>query len=97
MKKRLGLALIAGAIMTLLLFGVASAEQPPWGPPEGAAGPPVGGCKAAAQWRLVQPSGPDHLSAAYDFNRDGWVCVRFLPAFDGSSMFTFMDNVVRKI
>ena len=95
MKKSLGRALVVATLMTALLPGVASAEQPPWGPPEGAAGPRVGGCPPAARWRLVQPSGPDHLSAAYDFNRDGWVCARWLPAFDGASMIAFMDNVVR--
>jgi hypothetical protein len=93
-KKTVGHALVAAALMTMLSAGMASAA-PPYGPPDGASGPPVGRCPAAAQWRLVQPSGPDHLSAAYDFNRDGWVCVRWLPAFDGSSLITFMDNVVR--
>ena len=40
---------------------------------------------------LVTPSGPEHLSAAYDFNRDGEVCARFVPA----GGIAFMDNVVR--
>ncbi len=94
MRKRLGVALIAGVLMTLLMPGVASAG-PPNGPPAGAAGPPIGGCPTGAGWGLVQPSGPDHLSAAYDFNGDGSVCRFWLPAFDGSTLITFMDNVVR--
>src|SRR4051794_36607786 len=67
-KKRFGLALVANALVTLLLTGVASAERPPYGPPERAAGPPAGGCPTGAGWGLVQPTGPEHLSAAYDFN-----------------------------
>jgi hypothetical protein len=43
----------------------------------------------------VQPTSPEHLSAAYDFNGDGSVCRFWLPAFDGASLITFMDNVVR--
>lgn len=94
MKKRFGLVLAAGALTTTLWAGAASAI--PVGPPEGAAGPPIGGCPSgAAGWQLVQPSGPEHLSAQYDFNADGWVCAGWLPAFDGQSLLTFMDNVVR--
>jgi hypothetical protein len=40
----------------------------------------------------VTPSGPEHLSAAYDFNFDNQVCARFLPNQGGAV--TFMDNVV---
>jgi hypothetical protein len=86
----------AGAVMaTLLLPGVASAERPPYGPPEGASGPPIGACPTGGGWGLVQPSGPEHLSAAFDFNGDGWVCGSWLPAFDGSTLFSLMDNVIR--
>ena len=38
----------------------------------------------------VTPSGPEHLSAAYDHNRDGEVCGRITPG-----AIAFMDNVVR--
>lgn len=94
MRKRFGLTLAAGALMTLLCAGTASAI--PNGPPERAAGPPIGGCpKGAAGWQLVQPSGPEHLSAQYDFNGDGWVCARWLPGLDGQSLIAFLDNVVR--
>ena len=97
MKKRFGIAL-AGAVVGMLLLAVpASAEpsglRPPYGPPEGAVGPPNGGCPKSAGWFLVTPSGPEHLSAAYDFNYDNRVCARFLP--NGSGAVTFMDNVVR--
>ena len=107
MKKRFGLALAAGALMTALWAGAASAV--PQGPPEGAAGPPTGGCPTGAGakilggggvttgWGLVQPSGPEHLSAQYDFNGDGWVCRKgsLVPAFGGTILIAFMDNVVR--
>ena len=106
MKKRFGLVLAAGALMTALWAGAASAI--PVGPPEGAAGPPTGGCPTGAGamitgqrittgWGLVQPSGPEHLSAQYDFNGDGWVCRQgsLVPAFGGTIVVTFMDNVVR--
>jgi hypothetical protein len=93
MKRRSGLTLVAAALMASLLPGVASAEpseRPPVGPPEGTAGPPAEGCPTGARWLAVQPSGPEHLSAAYDFNRDGWVCRLLLPGG-----IAFMDNVVR--
>jgi hypothetical protein len=105
-KKRFGIALAAGALLTALWAGTASAV--PEGPPEGAAGPPIGGCPTGAGakatgggfttgWGLVQPSGPEHLSAQYDFNGDGWVCRKasFVPAFGGDLLIAFMDNVVR--
>jgi hypothetical protein len=91
-KKRIGLALGAGALLASLSAGGAWAS--PQGPPPGASGPPVGGCPTGAGWGLVQPT-PGHLSAEYDFNGDGWVCRYWLPALDGSSIITFMDNVVR--
>ncbi|HEX5016781.1 MAG TPA: hypothetical protein VFX15_04270 [Actinomycetes bacterium] len=95
MKQRLALALAAGLFVTLAVPGVASAAQPPWGEKNGE-GPPIGGCPhGAAGWMLVQPSGPEHLSAAYDFNGDGWVCGAFTPGLDGASVIIFMDNVVR--
>ena len=106
MKKRLSLAFVAGALLSSLWVGSASAI--PVGPPEGAAGPPIGTCPTGAGgkltgggyttgWSLVQPSGPEHLSAQYDFNGDGWVCgrVTFTPAFGGSSFLAFLDNAVR--
>lgn len=94
MKKRFGLTVAAGALMTMLWAGTASAI--PVGPPEGAAGPPAGGCPTgAAEWQLVQPSGPGHLSAQYDFNGDGFVCGRWVPGLDGHSILAFLDNVVR--
>lgn len=89
--KRFGVSLFAGALVTLLSPGLASADRPPYGPPEEASGPPVAACPTEAGWRLVTPSGPEHLSAAYDFNLDGQVCARFLPP----SGIAFMDNVVR--
>ena len=91
MGKRFVFAVLAGVLVGLLPPGPASAERPPYGPPSGASGPPVAGCPAAAGWELVTPSGPEHLSAAFDFNLDGFVCGRVLP----SSGFTLMDNVVR--
>jgi hypothetical protein len=92
-KQRFGLAVVAGAMFTALWAGSASAI--PNGPPPGAAGPPIGGCPSgAARWFLVQPSGPDHLSAQYDFNGDNFVCARFVPGLDGQSLIAFMDNVV---
>ena len=96
MKKRVGVALAVAALAAFLSTGVASADptglRPPYGPPEGAAGPPVGGCPTSGGWILVTPSGPEHLSAAYDFNYDNHVCARFLP--NGSGAVAFMDNVV---
>jgi hypothetical protein len=93
-KKRLGLVLIAGTLASAVMPGVASAEpvgiRPPFGPPEVAEGPPAGGCPTVAGWRLVTPSGPGHLSAAYDHNGDGQVCLLLVPAGP-----MFMDNVVR--
>jgi hypothetical protein len=95
MKKRFGLVLAAGALMTTLWAGAASAI--PNGPPAGAAGPPIGGCPtSAAGWFLVTPSGPDHVSAQYDFNGDNRVCARFIPGLVGQPLpVAFMDNVVR--
>ena len=97
MKKRFGIAVAGGVVGVLLWPAAASAEptglRPPYGPPSAASGPMVGGCPNSAGWFLVTPSGPGHLSAAYDFNYDGQVCARFIP--DGSGAVTFMDNVVR--
>jgi hypothetical protein len=95
--KRFGAALAVGVLGSVLSSEVASADftgvRPPYGPPEGAAGPPNAGCPTSGGWFLVTPSGPEHLSAAYDFNYDNRVCARFLN--DGSGAVTFMDNVVR--
>jgi hypothetical protein len=93
MKARLGLVVCAGAMVVGVWAGPASAM--PVGPPENASGPPVGGCPqgAGSEWFLVRPSGPEHTSAQYDFNNDGVVCARWLPAFDGQSGVAFKDNV----
>ena len=99
---KLGLGgVIAAASVTLIVAlspGVAFADpssRPPVGPPGAAEGPSTydsdDNCPAGAEWREVTPSGPGHLSAAYDHNRDGEVCVRFTP---GGGI-AFMDNVVR--
>ena len=97
MTKRVSVALaVAGAGDFPVVGGGLSGSygvRPPYGPPEGAVGPPNAGCPKSAGWFLVTPSGPEHLSAAYDFNYDNRVCARFLP--DGSGAVTFMDNVVR--
>ena len=96
MKRRFLVVLIAGVVMVTLSPGVAFADpssRPPVGPPEGAGGPPTYeyvNCPAGARWSEVEPSGPEHLSAAYDHNRDGEVCVRFVTGGP-----VFMDNVVR--
>ncbi|MEX2275526.1 MAG: hypothetical protein WEA10_08220, partial [Actinomycetota bacterium] len=71
MKKRFGLVLVTGALMTLLLPGIASAA-----PPEGAKGPPTGRCPT--KWITGQPQ-PGHAAEAYDFNGDGFVCGLPLP------------------
>jgi hypothetical protein len=96
-KKRFAFVLIAGVVIVPLSPGVAFGDpssRPPVGPPAGAEGPPTydseDNCPAGAEWREVTPSGPEHLSAAYDHNRDGKVCVRFTPG-----AIVFMDNVVR--
>jgi hypothetical protein len=62
-----------------------------------ASGPPTKACPTGngSEWMLVTHSGPGHLSATFDFNADGQVCARWLPAFDGASGIAFMDNVVR--
>ena len=93
MKSRLSLFVFAGVAVVGFCTGPASAI--PVGPPEHANGPRVGACpqSGGAEWRLVQPSGPEHLSAQYDFNNDGFVCARWLPAFDGQSALAFKDNV----
>ncbi|MEX0989134.1 MAG: hypothetical protein WD206_02415 [Actinomycetota bacterium] len=83
MKKRLGPALVAGAFMTLLLPGVASAA-----PPEGAKGPPMGRCPT--NWITADPQ-EGHPAEAYDFNGDGFVCGLPLPG----GGFALMDNVIR--
>lgn len=94
-KRLLGLALAVGALVTAMSPAVASAAGPPYGPPAHASGPPVGGCPNGAGWESVEPSGPEHLSAAYDFNGDGFVCGYVLPAFDGDTLFSLKDNVSR--
>jgi hypothetical protein len=93
-NKRFGLALGAGLLTVPLWPGVATAvpsERPPVGPPPGAEGPPVDGCPNGGWWREVTPSGPEHLSAAYDFNFDNRVCGWVAP----SGALVLMDNVVR--
>jgi len=98
MKKRFGVVLMAGVVIASLSPGVAFAHpssRPPVGPPQVAEGPPTydseENCPSAAGWEEEPPSGPEHLSAAFDHNRDGKVCVRLVPA----GGVTFMDNVVR--
>jgi len=92
--KRLMVAFATGAVGLVLWTGTGSAEpsglRPPYGPPPDTAGPQVGDCPTSGGWILVTPSGPGHLSAAYDFNYDNQVCARFLP-WGG---FALMDNVI---
>lgn len=97
MKKLFGVVLVAGMVVMPLSQGVAFADpssRPPVGPPEHASGTPTydsdDNCPAGAGWIEVTPSGPEHLSAAYDHNRDGEVCVRLLPP----GGIALMDNVV---
>jgi hypothetical protein len=97
--RRLGaLAALTAALVVPLAAGRAHAEpstRPPVGPPEVAHGPPTyssdDDCPDGSAWREVTPSDPGHLSAAYDHNRDGEVCVRITPG----GAIVFMDNVVR--
>lgn len=92
--KRFALTLGAALLTVPLSAGLAAAtpsERPPVGPPADAEGPPIGGCPTSGPWRLVTPSGPDHLSAAYDFNGDNRVCGWVVPS---SGVLVFMDNVV---
>jgi hypothetical protein len=98
-KLGLGGILMAAGVTLIapLSGGVAFADpssRPPVGPPPEAQGPPTydsdDNCPVTAGWMEVTPSGPGHLSAAYDHNRDGEVCVRLTPG-----AIVFMDNVVR--
>jgi hypothetical protein len=59
MKRRLTLALVAGALVAALVPGAASA------------GDPIGGCPTGGEWELVYPQ---HQPQAADQNGDGWLC-----------------------
>lgn len=84
MKRRLTLALAAGALAAAMLPAAASA------------GAPVGGCPTGADWQLVYPT---HQPQAADKNGDGWLCRLLLDASapQGGRIgggFTFRDNNV---
>jgi hypothetical protein len=67
MKKRLLIALTAGALVAAMVPGVASAD---YAKPEGQ-GP-------TDAWLLGQPQ-PGHVGLAFDHNDDTWVCLRVVP------------------
>ena len=82
MKRRLTLALAAGALAAAIAPGAASA------------GAPIGGCPAGAGWHLIYPM---HQPQAADRNGDGWLCTYDFPADMGGIFglgFTFFDNVI---
>ena len=82
MKRRLGLALAAGAFVAAMI------------PTTVAAGDPVAGCPSGADWGLIYPI---HQPQAMDHNGDGWLCHLDLPSGQGGVFgrgFTFFDNVV---
>ena len=84
MKRRLIVALAAGALAAAMVPGAVSA------------GAPIGGCPAGAEWRLVFPV---HQPQAADKNGDGWLCRLDLNSGMGGVLgggFTFFDNVVRE-
>jgi hypothetical protein len=83
MKRRLVLALAAGALAAAMLPAAASA------------GAPIGGCPTGAEWQLIYPI---HQPQAADLNGDGWLCRLDLPSGQGGVLaggFTFFDNVVQ--
>lgn len=90
MNRSRSIALAAYLAAVLTTVGAGAAGAIPVGPPTGTPGPPTGGCPAGGEWLLVQPSGPEHLSAQYDFNNDNKVCARLTPG-----AIAFMDNVVQ--
>ena len=59
MKRRLILAVAAGALAAAMIPGAVSA------------GAPVGGCPAGGHWQLVFPQ---HQPQPADKNGDGWLC-----------------------
>ena len=59
MKRRLTLALAAGALVAATVPGAASA------------GAPIGRCPTGGEWQLVFPQ---HQPQAADQNGDGWLC-----------------------
>jgi hypothetical protein len=59
MKRRLTLALAAGALVAGMVPGATSA------------GAPIGGCPTGGEWQLVFPL---HQPRAEDKNGDGWLC-----------------------
>lgn len=63
MKRRLTLALAAGALVVAMVPGAALASH--------GEGAPVGACPPGAAWSLVDPM---HQPQAADHNRDGWLC-----------------------
>ena len=64
MTRRLPRALAAGALISALVPGAASA------------GPPIGGCPTGGSWELRYPQ---HQPQPADLNGDGWVCRFLLP------------------
>ena len=83
MKRRVILALAAGALAVPIAPGAASA------------GAPIGGCPTGADWQLVYPV---HQPSPADKNGDGYVCrLDLLPEVGGvlGIGFTRMDNVVQ--
>ena len=82
MKRRVTLALAAGALVAVTVPGAASAE------------PPIGGCPTGAWWTRILPI---HQPQPMDHNGDGWLCRLDLPSGRGGVLgggFTFFDNVV---
>jgi hypothetical protein len=84
MKRRLALALAAGALATAMVPGAASA------------GDPIGECPAGwgAGWFLILPI---HQPQTADHNGDGWLCRRDLSSDNSGPFgggFTFRDNVL---
>ncbi len=80
MRRRLTLALAAGALVAAMVPGAASAAH--------GTGEPVGGCPPGGAWILVDPT---HQPQPADHNGDGWLCrANFFvgPGFLG------IDNVV---
>lgn len=82
MRKRLTLALVAGALAATMLPGAASAA-PPANVREHL---PDGGCPTG--W---VPGQPRHGSQALDWNGDTWLCMLVVPG----GGFVFVDNVVQ--
>jgi hypothetical protein len=83
--RRITSVAAAAALLSSLVFagGVAAF-------PEGAEGPPAGGCPAGGWWELGTYT-PGHGGEAIDYNGDGHLCRLDTP--DGA--FLLVDNVVR--